>query len=235
MEERASLVKTKSLDVCQSGECVLANVNIDIKTGDFVYLLGKVGSGKSSLLKTLYAELPIERGEVFVSGYNLNNIKRKQIPFLRRKMGIVFQEIELLNDRNVYDNLKFALKAIGWKKKKEIKKRIIEVLELVGMFNKINSFPQQLSGGEKQSINIARAILNNPSLIIADEPSSNLDFESSEKIMNILTELNKCGTAIIVVTHNYSLIEEYNTQIYLCDNHRVIKINSVSEIRKEEF
>lgn len=229
MEETVSLIRTKSLDVCQSSEYILSDVNLDIALGEFVYLLGKVGSGKSSLLKTLYADLPIEKGEVHVLGYDLKKIKKSQIPYLRRKMGIIFQNLELLNDRNVYDNLKFALKATGWKKKKDIRRRIFDVLESVGMIGKINSFPQELSGGQKQCINIARAILNSPALIIADEPCANLDAESGEKIMNILSELNKNGSTVIVVTHNCSIIEKHNGVMYLCKNHRVIKIEDVSE------
>ncbi|MDR2835806.1 MAG: ATP-binding cassette domain-containing protein [Bacteroidales bacterium] len=226
-ENACVLIKAKSLDVYQQDECVLSQVDLNIGIGEFVYLIGKIGSGKSSLLKTFYAELPIRGGEVEVVDYSLKKIKRKKIPFLRRKIGMVFQDIELLNDRTVFENLKFVLKATGWKKTRDIKKRIFEVLDMVGMTEKINSFPKQLSGGEKQCVNIARALLNNPLLIFADEPTSNLDPESANTVISLLYELSKTGISVILVTHNYLLTKKFKGKIYLCKNKRILQLDDV--------
>lgn len=220
------LIATRGLNVFQQDSCILQNVNIQIDLGEFIYIIGKVGSGKTSFLKTLYAELPVLEGEVIVADFDLYKIKKNQIPLLRRKIGMVFQDLELLNDRNVFENLKFVLKATGWKKQKEIKKRILEVLDIVGLNDKVNLFPKQLSGGEKQSLNIARAILNNPPLIFADEPTTNLDPESVDTVINLLYQLAKTGITVIVVTHNYSLLDKYKGRILLCKDHKITEINN---------
>ena len=199
----------------QQKNTILKNVNIDIASGEFVYLIGKVGSGKSSFLKTLYAELPLEYGKAEVAGFQLKKIKKSQIPLLRRKCGIVFQDFKLLIDRNVYENLEFVLKATGWKNKKAIRERIETVLTKVGMSDKQAKMPHQLSGGEQQRIVLARALLNAPPLILADEPTGNLDSRSTQEIMNILKDLHKDGRTVILITHD----DEIAAQV-----HRVIRI-----------
>ncbi|MDD4150081.1 MAG: ATP-binding cassette domain-containing protein [Bacteroidales bacterium] len=219
-----TLLKTEKLSVYQEETLILDNVNIDINLGEFVYLIGKVGSGKTSLLKTLYAELPIIEGAANVSGYELENIKRKQIPLLRRKIGMVFQDFELMSDRNVYENLRFVLKATDWKSKPDIDVRISEVLESVGMISKKLANPAKLSGGEKQSISIARAMLNNPPIIFADEPTGNLDPDSAAQIMDILYKLKDAGKSVIMVTHNYNILKKYPGKVYNCEDGKVTKV-----------
>jgi cell division transport system ATP-binding protein len=213
-EESTLLIETTDLSVFQEETKILDNVNMKVDVGDFVYFIGKVGSGKSSMLKTLYAELPVLEGSANVTGFDLKDIKTKQIPFLRRKIGMVFQDFELMNDRNVYENLTFVLRATNWTDKNDIDIRINEVLESVGMLDKKNSLPSKLSGGEKQSVSIARALLNNPPVIFADEPTGNLDPESVAQIMDILHKLPESGKAVIMVTHNYSILKKYPGRIY---------------------
>ena len=200
MEE--ALIQYKNVEIHQQELCVLSGVNLELHKGEFVYLIGKVGSGKTSLLKTLYGELDVIDGDAEVLGYNMRSIKRKHIPQLRRKLGIVFQDFQLLTDRTVYNNLEFVLRATGWKNKQEIKERIEEVLDLVGMSNKGYEIPNELSGGEQQRIVIARAVLNSPAIILADEPTGNLDSVNGGEVMELLRELNRQGTTIIIVTHS---------------------------------
>lgn len=202
----------------QQKNTILKNVNIEIQSGEFVYLIGKVGSGKSSFLKTLYAELPLEYGNAEVAGFQLKKIKKSQIPLLRRKCGIVFQDFKLLIDRNVYDNLEFVLKATGWKNKKAIRERIETVLTKVGMVDKKNQMPHQLSGGEQQRIVLARALLNAPPLILADEPTGNIDPETSYRLVELLKEICDTGKTIIIATHQYDLIERYPGRVFCCEN-----------------
>ena len=221
MEDSTYLIKTENLNVYQDENLILENVNIEIDLGEFVYFIGKVGSGKSSLLKVLYAELDIKEGEAKVAGYNLNKIKNKHIPMLRRKIGMVFQDFELMADRNVFKNLEFVLKATNWKSKIDIDTRINEVLESVGMLDKKISMPTKLSGGEKQSISIARALLNNPPLIFADEPTGNLDPESADSLMKILHELPKQGKSVIMVTHNHAFLKKYPGRVFLFEDGKV--------------
>ena len=199
MEE--ALIQYKNVEIHQQELCVLSDVNLELRKGEFVYLIGKVGSGKTSLLKTLYGELDVIDGDAEVLGYNMRSIKRKHIPQLRRKLGIVFQDFQLLTDRTVYNNLEFVLRATGWKNKQEIQDRIEEVLQLVGMSNKGYKLPNELSGGEQQRIVIARAVLNSPAIILADEPTGNLDSQSEKEIMNFFQELHQKGKTIVVVTH----------------------------------
>lgn len=197
---------------------VLHNLNLEVYKGDFVYLIGKTGSGKSSLLKTLYADLPLNEGEAIVAGFDLKGIDRRQIPKLRRKLGIVFQDFQLLGDRSVYQNLEFVLKSTGWKNSDDRKQRINEVLEHVGLNRKEHKLPHELSGGEQQRVVMARALLNKPELIIADEPTGNLDPEVADDIMQMLMNINKEGTTIIMATHDYRLINKFNAKVYKCEN-----------------
>ena len=203
------LLEYKGVNICQEGIDVLSGVDFSLEQGEFVYLCGKVGSGKSSLLKTLYAELPIKEGEARIFDYDLVKLKRKDIPFLRRKIGIVFQDFQLLNDRSVSDNLEFVLRATGWKSKKEIDDQIDFVLSTVGMAKKGYKWPHQLSGGEQQRIVIARALLNSPELIIADEPTGNLDPETGKGIMDLLYAISQAGMTVIMSTHNPMWPEQY--------------------------
>ena len=190
---------------------------MEIFPGDFVYIVGKVGTGKTSIIRTMIAENPLKEGEGTVCGYKLNGIKAKEIPFLRRKMGVVFQDFQLLMDRTVEKNLEFVLRATGWKKDADIDKRISEVLKAVGMETKAHKMPHQLSGGEQQRIAIARSLLNDPSVIIADEPTGNLDNETADGILTLLTSINKeKGTAIVMVTHNRSIFEKYRGRVFVC-------------------
>lgn len=204
---------------------VLKDVNLQVTDGEFIYLIGKVGSGKSSLLKSMYCEVPIEDGEASVLGYNLNKIKNRDIPMLRRKIGIVFQDFQLLTDRSIYDNLEFVLKATGWKSKTEIDSRIEEVLQQVGMENKSYKMPHELSGGEQQRVVIARALLNNPRLILADEPTGNLDIETGHQIVLLLREIAQTGTTVIMATHNLSIVEQFSGKLLKCENKHIVEFN----------
>lgn len=212
-----SIIEYTGVEILRKEHVVLKDVGFSIEPGEFVYLIGKVGSGKSSLLKTLYAEVPVEMGEARIFDYDLRTIKRKQIPFLRRKIGIVFQDFQLLTDRNVYANLEFVLDATGWKDKDAKEQRIEEVLKEVGMTNKSYKMPHELSGGEQQRIVIARALLNRPELIIADEPTGNLDPETGEQIINHLYSISKEGTAVIVATHNLSMLDRFPGRVLRCE------------------
>lgn len=202
---------------------VFTDVNFSITKGEFVYIIGKVGSGKTTLIKTINAEIPLNEGNVLVSGYNLESIRKKQVPYLRRKLGIVFQDFQLLTDRTVYENLQFVLKATGWKKKDEIETRIGEVLEKVGLGFKGYKMPHQLSGGEQQRVVIARALLNDPEIILADEPTGNLDPQTSEGIMHILTDISKNGRAVIMATHNYNLLLKFPSRILKCSDNSLVE------------
>ncbi len=218
------LVLLKNAKILQRGKPVLTQVNFEVKRGDFVYLIGSTGSGKSSLLKTLYGELPLENGTGTVVDFKLRQLKPKQIPYLRRRLGIVFQDFQLLNDRNIFENLKFVLKATGWKDRLKIKQQIEKVLTQVGMLGKINRLPHQLSGGEQQRIAIARALLNEPELILADEPTGNLDPETSKGIINLLKQLNEKGQTVIMATHDYALIYQYPSTTFKCDAGKLFEV-----------
>ena len=213
--EETTLLKLDKVDICREENVILHRASFTLHNGEFVYVIGKVGSGKSSLLKSLYCEIPISQGDAWLLDYNLCKMKRKDIPYLRRKLGIVFQDFQLLTDRSVIKNLEFVLRATGWKKKSEIKERIDDVLHQVGMHNKGYKMPHELSGGEQQRIVIARALLNDPKLILADEPTGNLDTKSTQEIMEILKELHRSGRTVIIITHD----EEIASQA-----HRVIRI-----------
>ncbi len=230
-----TIIEIKNASIFQNDSLVLSNVNLHVEKGEFIYLIGKVGSGKSSLVKTLNAELPLKIGSAMVAGFNLEKVKRKQIPFLRRKLGIVFQDFQLLSDRSVHDNLQFTLRATGWKNKTEIKQRIAEVLEKVGLKYKDYKLPHQLSGGEQQRVVIARALLNNPEIILADEPTGNLDPETSEDIMKLLFEISKTGRAIIMATHNYGILKKFPARTIKCEKGQLTESQSTAEIDFESL
>ena len=223
------LVEFKKANICQAeGENVLENVDFCVNEGDFIYLIGRVGSGKSSLLKTIYCELDIDEAEkAEVIGNNLLEIRRKEIPALRKQMGIVFQDFQLLTDRNVYKNLRFVLKSTGWKDKQEIDERIREVLQDVKMEDKADKMPHELSGGEQQRVCIARAILNHPKMIIADEPTGNLDPETADNILQQLREIARKGTAVIMTTHNMPLVDKYPGTVYRCDDGKMTHVDNM--------
>ena len=214
-----ALIKYKDVEINQQELCVLKDVNLKLHKGEFVYLVGKVGSGKTSLLKTFYGELDIAAGEAEVLGYDMLHVKRKHIPQLRRKLGIIFQDFQLLTDRTIYDNLDFVLRATGWKNRGEIKDRIEEVLTLVGMSNKGYKLPNELSGGEQQRIVIARAVLNSPDIILADEPTGNLDVETGRAITGLLHDISEAGALVVMTTHNLQLLREFPGKVYRCTDH----------------
>jgi len=225
MSEIISLINAK---ISQKGHPVLSEVNISINTGEMVYLIGKTGTGKSSLLRTLYADLDITDGEASIVGYDLKKLKKHDIPFLRRKLGIVFQDFQLLTDRNVEDNLRFVMKATGWKDKAKIKAKADEVLSLVSLDTKGFKMPFELSGGEQQRVSIARALINDPEVILADEPTGNLDPEISEEIIKLLYEISKKNRAVIIATHDYQFFTKYPSRILRCENGKVLEQASSS-------
>lgn len=216
-----TIIELDSVTIFQREVLVLSDVDLKIEKGEFVYLIGKTGSGKSSLLQTIYADLPLLHGTAKVVGYDLGKLKVKEIPFLRRKLGIVFQDFQLLSDRTVSDNLHFVMKATGWKDKKEMDKRIQDVLEKVGLGTKGFKMTHQLSGGEQQRVAIARALINDPEVILADEPTGNLDPETSRGIMKLLLEISKTGRSVLMATHNYSLFNEFPSRTIKCENGEV--------------
>lgn len=212
------IIELVGADIYQRDSLILSNVNLEVHAGEFVYITGKVGTGKSSLIKTLNAELPLIKGLGEVAGFNLQDIKHRDISLLRRKLGVVFQDFRLLPDRNIYENLEFVLKATGWKNKLDILERIEQVLKRVGMTEKKQKMPHQLSGGEQQRVVISRAILNNPPLILADEPTGNLDPETSSEIMNLFLELNREGKTIMMATHDFATIASKPARTMVCAN-----------------
>ncbi len=229
------LIRYKNVNINQQELGVLEDVNLELNKGEFVYLIGKVGSGKTSLLKTIYGELDIQSGDAEVLGYNMSNIKRKHTPQLRRRLGIVFQDFQLLTDRNVHSNLSFVLRATGWSNKIAIKERIDEVLDQVGMTGKGYKMPNELSGGEQQRIVIARAILNRPEIILADEPTGNLDSETGRQIVELLKSICASGSAIMMTTHNLHLLSEYPGIVYRFENHQIKEVtNEYSRAIKRE-
>lgn len=219
----AKVIEYRDVEILRQELTVLKNVNLSVEEGEFVYLIGKVGSGKSSLIKTMYAEIPIESGEAKVFDYDLAEIRRRDVPMLRRKIGVVFQDFQLLTDRSVADNLLFVLKATGWKDKEEMQECIDEVLKQVGMENKSYKMPHELSGGEQQRVVIARSILNKPKLILADEPTGNLDPETGHQIVLLLRGIAEKGTAVIMATHNINLVEEFPGRVIKCEDKKVVE------------
>ena len=214
-----------NVSIVQDNKQVLSEVNIEINNGEFVYLIGRTGSGKTSLIKSLYADLKLNDGTGSIVGIELKNLEDNKIPFLRRKLGIIFQDFKLFSDRSVAENLKFVLKATGWSDESKINSRIIEVLKKVHIENLINKFTSQLSGGEQQKVAIARALLNNPKLIIADEPTGNLDPKTSIEVMEILMELNKKGNTILMATHDFILIDKFPNRTYICVSGKIAEID----------
>jgi len=220
-----SILKLNEVSIIQENKKVLTEVNIEIGNGDFVYLIGRTGSGKTSLIKTLYADLKLQFGTGSIVDIDLKKLKEEEIPLLRRKLGIVFQDFKLLSDRSVSENLKFVLKATGWDDESKINSRITEVLEKVHITELINKYPSQLSGGEQQKVAIARALLNNPKLIIADEPTGNLDPKTSLEVMDILIELNQKGNTILMATHDFILIDKFPNKTYICESGKISEID----------
>ena len=217
-----SILQFTNASIYQREHLVLSDVTISINEGEFVYLVGKTGTGKSSLLKTLYCDLPLTEGEGSIVEYDLRKIKTREIPYLRRKLGIVFQDFQLLTDRNISENLVFAMKATGWKDKKEIKEKVEEVLGKVGLQDKGNTMPYQISGGEQQRVAIARALVNNPLVILADEPTGNLDPEISEEIVRLLKNIAASGTAVVIATHDSNILSKFPSRTLTCEGGKVL-------------
>ncbi|TNF40454.1 MAG: ATP-binding cassette domain-containing protein [Bacteroidetes bacterium] len=229
MEESTPLdtiIELKSCSILQQDHLVLSDVNLKVEKGEFIYLVGRVGSGKTSLIRTLNAQLPLTDGEGWVAGFNLRTIKKREIPQLRRKLGIVFQDFQLLTDRSVHENLEFALRATGWNSKVAIEDRIREVLEKVSLQNKGFKMPHQLSGGEQQRVVIARALLNDPEIILADEPTGNLDPETSEEIHILLKSISSTGRAVVMSTHKHSLVKKFPARTMRCENGKLVQTES---------
>jgi cell division transport system ATP-binding protein len=218
-----SVIKLTAVDIFQQKHLVLSDVNLHIDKGDFVWLIGQTGSGKSSLLKVIYGDLQIKTGEAHACGYDLTKLPDREIPFLRRKLGIVFQDFQLLTDRTVAQNLQFVMKATGWKDKKLIEERTRDVLEKVGLRSKVNKMPHELSGGEQQRVVVARALINDPEIILADEPTGNLDPDTSEDLIMLLKQISQSGTSVLVATHDYHIIRAFPSRIIKCENGKVLE------------
>jgi len=219
-----TILQLKNANIYQRERLILKDVNLDVAKDEFIYLIGKTGSGKSSLMKTLYGDLPLQNGDGSIVGYDLKDLKQKEIPFLRRKIGVVFQDFKLLYDRNVYENLRFVLRATGWTDKAKKKAKINEVLDRVGMISVLEKMPFQLSGGEQQRVAIARALLNDPELILADEPTGNLDPRTSMEIMDVLHQIHQNGKSVIMATHDYALILKYPHKTLKCEGSQVFEV-----------
>ncbi len=229
------IIEYNQVSICQKDHLVLKDVSFSVTKGELVYLIGRVGSGKTTLINSMIAELPIKNGDAMVAGYQLKKIKSSSVPLLRRKMGVVFQDFQLLGDRSVHDNLEFVLKATGWKSNSLIESRIMEVLQKVGLETKGYKMPHQLSGGEQQRVVIARSLLNDPEIILADEPTGNLDPETSSEIFSLLDQLSKTGRAVIIATHNYTMIKKFPARTLKCVDDTLVEVNDSVEIDLEEL
>tara|TARA_B100002052_G_scaffold39277_1_gene31330 strand:- start:3133 stop:3804 length:672 start_codon:yes stop_codon:yes gene_type:complete len=218
-----TILKIENATIFHHYKTILNDVFLDLKKGDFIYVIGKTGSGKSSLLRTIYSDIPLKMGKIFFDDEDISTVSKNQLPFLRRKIGIIFQDFQLFQDRNAYENIKFVMTSTGWDNEIKIKEKINSLLEIVGLENKAKNYPYELSGGEQQRLVIARAIVNDPKLIIADEPTGNLDPQVAENILQILLDINKKGTSIIMTTHNYSLMNKYKKDVYVCDDGKFYK------------
>lgn len=229
------VVRVKDVSIFQGNQAVLENLTFDIEKGDFVFLVGRTGSGKSSLLKTMYADLPLRLGDMSVSGYSIRGIKNKEVPLLRRKIGIIFQDFQLFPDRTVSENLTFVMRATGWRDSIKMKSRLVDVLMQVGLGSIEKKMPHQLSGGEQQRVVIARALLNEPQILIADEPTGNLDPEVSSGILRVFQQINRSGTAILMATHSYGLIKKFPNRVLKCENGKILDSNKeLIELKGEE-
>ena len=218
-----TILKIENATIFHHYKTILNDVFLDLEKGDFIYVIGKTGSGKSSLLRTIYSDIPLKMGKIFFDNEDISTVSKNQLPFLRRKIGIIFQDFQLFQDRNAYENIKFVMTSTGWDNEIKIKEKINSLLETVGLENKAKNYPYELSGGEQQRLVIARAIVNDPKLIIADEPTGNLDPQVAENILQILLDINKKGTSIIMTTHNYSLMNKYKKDVYVCDDGKFYK------------
>lgn len=218
------ILSLKNVTISQEGKTILSNVNLEVKQGEFIYIIGKTGTGKSSFMKALYADLPLAEGEGTIVDFNLATLKEDDIPFLRRKIGFVFQDFQLLPDRTVEDNMQFVLKATGWLDNNEIQNKINEVLDKVGMKDFANKMPHQLSGGEQQRVAIARALLNNPEIILADEPTGNLDPQTSVEVLEVLKKINIAGKTVIMATHDYALLMKFPSKTLKCEDTKLFEV-----------
>jgi len=220
-----NILKIENATIFHHYKTILNDVNLNLGKGEFIYVIGKTGSGKSSLLRTIYRDIPLKMGKIYFDNENISSVKKDKLPYLRRNIGIVFQDFQLFQDRNAYENIKFIMESTGWDNNKKIDDKIKSLLEIVGLENREENYPYELSGGEQQRLVIARAIVNNPKLIIADEPTGNLDPEVAENILKLLIDINKGGTSIIMTTHNYNLMEKYPFKTYSCENGSFYKKN----------
>ena len=229
------VVRVNDATIFQGNQAVLNGLNFEIEKGDFVFLVGRTGSGKSSLLKTLYADLPLRLGDISVAGFNIRGIKNKQIPLLRRKIGIIFQDFQLFPDRTVAENMTFVMRATGWRDSLKMKSRLVDVLMQVGLGSVEKKMPHQLSGGEQQRVVIARALLNEPNILIADEPTGNLDPEVSSGILKVFQQINRSGTAVLMATHSYGLIKKFPNRVLKCEDGKILDSNKeLIELKSEE-
>lgn len=220
------IIELRDARVFQRENLVLNNVDLVLHAGEFLYMVGRTGSGKSSLMRTLYGDLPLTEGEGSVAGFDLRKLKRKQVPYLRRKIGIVFQDFQLLGDRNVNENLLFVMRSTGWKNKKEMERKVQEVLEKVGLGNKGYKMPHELSGGEQQRVSIARALVNDPELVLADEPTGNLDPETTEEIVSLLFAISNGGSSVIMATHDYTHMKKLNARVVRCEDGKLLEVST---------
>lgn len=223
MTDNSPIIELNAVRIFQRENLVLDNVDFTVHKGEFIYLIGRTGSGKSSLMRTLYGDIPLTHGEGHICGFDLRKLKRKEVPFLRRKLGIVFQDFQLLSDRNVNENLVFVMKSTGWKSDKDITARVQEVLEQVGLGNKGYKMPHELSGGEQQRVSIARALVNHPELILADEPTGNLDPETTEEILDLLYTISQFGSSVIMATHDYTHMKKLNARVVRCEGGKLLE------------